>query len=408
MVEVVTSPGEPQVRQSIEHGLEREHLFEARQAGAGAVVLAERERHVPSCVRPVEVDVGRTGEDALVTVGAGVAQVHRRAGGNRHAGEHDILGDRPPQPLRGRLEAEDLLDEIRDAGTIGGDAFEESRLAQQDPQPGGHRERRGLVATDEQVVDDRDDLLIAERPRSGERGAGQVRDDVLARVRSLRVDRRFQVLVELDHLLGDPHLLLRFEPAHEGQDPRRAPRPQPVEIRAREPEEVADHHAGKAGGELGDPFDVPVLFERGEQLVDRLLDERSPLVEARAAEVLIDERAVVTVDGWVRAERCHPLPAATFVHLLGGQRSSAARTRGEHRLVAEHVHDVVVPADDEVGSARDAVHRLLVAKVLIGGVPVLLRRETEQIDVHRAEHTKRLVSLFVLVIVAHITVAGGV
>ena len=97
------------------HLVERHPAFEARQRGAEAEVGAVAEGEVAARVA-VDVEPVAIRELAVVAVGRPGQEEHRAALGDRVAVELDVPRGAAPDVRRGRLEAQELLDGVRDEG----------------------------------------------------------------------------------------------------------------------------------------------------------------------------------------------------------------------------------------------------------------------------------------------------
>ena len=310
------------------------------------------------------VDVEDTGVGAvlpLVAAGRGGQQQHDRARRDGGAVERDVLGGEARLHRRGPLEAQHLLDRLRDergvgdeVGALVGVLVEQQRGPPQQPADGlgaghhqQHREVDGLPA--------------------GQAGAGERGEQVVAGLLGQVLEAPVEVAAELAHrgqgdVVDEAVLLVEVEALVDEQ-------PDALAVLARHPEEAGDDAGGDLRGVLLHQVDLAAVrpgVERVEQLA------------ADGADVLLQR------SGTTQGERARDQPAQPgvarrvvedhhpAVDRLGAHQLQDVAVRGaEPGRVLQRGGDVLVARQRPEAPAAVEVDRLPVAHRpphLVGGL----------------------------------------
>ena len=142
--------GEADVVHAVEDALEADAALGAGERAAGARVVAAPERDVRLRVRAVDAELGRALEAPGVAVGGAVEQHHRRARRDVDAADRRGAAGEAEVGLHRALDAQHLLEEVRDALAVGAQLVLELRVLGEVLQRGGEQARGRLLAGGEQ------------------------------------------------------------------------------------------------------------------------------------------------------------------------------------------------------------------------------------------------------------------
>ena len=204
-----------------------------RLAEAGVRPTAERQ--LLTRVGPIDDDVGGSVEATRVAVGGTVEQRHGRARRDGHAAEVRGLAGQAEMHLHRSLDPQHLLEEVRDQLAVGPQRRLILGMLGEMPHREHDQAHRGLLTGDEDERRLAGEIGRRRQRAVRERAFGQLREHVVARVRSTILDVADEVLLqERQRVALDRRALAVAAPL------LIEPRPEPGQVLLGDTEEIGD------------------------------------------------------------------------------------------------------------------------------------------------------------------------
>ncbi len=345
--------GEPRERL-----LERDAPLEARQRGPQAEVDAVAERDVVVDAA-VDVEAIGIGELALVAIGGAGEQQHLRAGGHDLAVQLDVAGRPSALHRRRRLEAQELLDRVRDQPAVGGELLALLGVLGQDDRREAEqpRDRLGPRADDE--VREVAGLCVGEPANGavvvGDLRVGEIGEHVVDGLPATLLELTREVLVEPDH--GVQRHVVDHADARLDVEDQVDVVTDLLALFGRHTEQRRDDHRRQLRTEVLHEVERPATRVRVEHLGAQLADPALELLDAPRREGTRGERPQAGVLGWVDEDELAGVEGLGRHHLEDG-----AVPRAERDRVEVGGFDVGVPAQRPEVVLVVAVERRLVTQ----------------------------------------------
>ena len=277
---------------------------------------------MPAGILAGEIRLVRVREAGRIVVASPVANAEHRPLGQGHARQLGVFGDVAEQALGGGLDAQGLLDKILDLGRVGAQGRFHRRVAEQQPQAVSNGEGGGLVAANQQVVGDADDLSVGELAAL----AGldvlhfdlqQVAQDVVAWLPALVLHRLKDVVLQFNVLFHRVKFLCKRQAPGKRQHPSGGPHFELRQVHAREAEQLGDDDHRQRFGEGLHEFDLALIDPSVDEFIDDAAHEGLTPTNLGGAELGVHQGAIVAVHGQVFAQRRVTGPALPVVQRPG-------------------------------------------------------------------------------------------
>src|SRR5215468_8628492 len=233
---------QPKVVESRQEPLDADACLGAGQTGAGTEVLAVTEGDVTPGIWSLGVEAVGVFKNTRAAVGGADHGHHDGPRRKLGAGQARIAEGEAEGAFDGTLEAQALLDEVRNRRGIASKLLNQGGLLAEDPHSRAEQARRGLLPGGEEDCREADDVHYLGELAIAESNARQPAHDVVAGRRAALLDVAGEVWKQVrEHLIAHvPSLgisdgaLLAPQPAAER-----------LVVFARDPEQVGDHEQGE-------------------------------------------------------------------------------------------------------------------------------------------------------------------
>ena len=286
-------------RGALEEPLDREDGLRAGERRPGAGVDAAAEGEVLASVRPRLVERGRVLEDPPVAAGRAVQEHDDGAGRELESAELGRPLRQAERALDRRLDAQRLLDELRDEREVLAQPLLQLGVVGDALHADAHELDGRLLACGEEVRGDAGDLDRLGDRAVGERREGHPGQHVVLRVGAALLDAGDEVLVE--PLEGAVVVRLQLEVSEHGAGRRGEQLEQHRVVLGGHAEEVGDGEDRVALAEVPDELALALGEDLVEEPVAGVLEELLVLLEPLGRDETHQDRAVVGVHG--RVER---------------------------------------------------------------------------------------------------------